>query len=99
MDVKKAIEEMKSLSPSENAIETILQTLENSVPKKKIKNVLIEKQRERKPYYKQNMIMLKFVDKESAEITKKDLEINDKSMQLYGSIKTLQELLEDKSYE
>ena len=99
MDVKKAIEEMKSLSPSENAIETILQTLENSVPKKKIENVLNEKQRERKPYYKQNMIMLKFVDKESAEITKKDLEINDKSMQLYGSIKTLQELLEDKSYE
>ena len=86
MDVKKAIE-------------TILQTLENSVPKKKIENVLNEKQRERKPYYKQNMIMLKFVDKESAEITKKDLEINDKSMQLYGSIKTLQELLEDKSYE
>ena len=99
MDVKKAIEEMKSLSPSENAIETILQTLENSVPKKKIENVLNEKQRERKPYYKQNMIMLKFVDKESAEITKKDLEINDKSMQLYGSIKTLQELLGDKSYE
>ena len=45
MDVKKAIEEMKSLSPSENAIETILQALENSIPKKKIEDKIKELKR------------------------------------------------------
>ena len=42
MDIKKAIEEMKSLSPSENAIETVLQALKNSISKKKIEDKIKE---------------------------------------------------------
>lgn len=53
MDIKKAIKEMKSLSPSENAIETVLQKIEkqqeqinelktNSISKKKIEDKIEE---------------------------------------------------------
>ena len=40
--------------------------------------------------------MLKFIDKNNIQVTEKDLQIKNKSMQLYGEIKILQELLENK---
>ena len=86
-------EDTKKIAKS---IETVLQALKDSISKKKIRNLLIEKQTERKIYWEQNNIMLNFIDKDAAEITEKELEINDKSMQLYGSIKVLRELLKDK---
>ncbi len=79
------------------AIETVLKALENSIPKETIKKLIKEKEVERKPYYNKNHISLHFIhNNEKAEVTKEELEVNNKSMETYGEIKALKELLEGK---
>lgn len=78
-----------------NAIETLIRTVENSIDKSVVLEKLNKKKQEREIYWLENEIMLNFIhDEKRATISLEELKINDKSMELLGEIKCLQELLQ-----
>lgn len=83
-----------------NTLETILNYIENSIPTSVVLEKLNKKKQEREIYWLENEIMLNFIhDEKRATISLEELKINDKSMELLGEIKCLQELLQRKGEE
>lgn len=87
MELEEAIKELESLSPSETAIETVLQALENSIPKNTVED-------------KMKKLRQEALEVHSALIrqTKKEYDymLYKHYLDLIQQIKILRELLEDK---
>ena len=94
MELEEAIKTLqiianKSDEPFKFAIETVLQELENRVPKKKIKDV---KSKYEEKYEKHKSV----ADKQFEELGTRDCFDNDLAIEELGAIRVCEELLEEK---
>ena len=76
-------------------LKSVLQELDNSISKEKVRKAIKVKEKLRKHYWKENTIKLHFIDTNISKIKIEELETNNKHMQLDGEIKALQRLLEE----